>query len=80
MSTDGMILRGENEALREINKPCVIFSGTIPVLNALGSHSSVCGEKPVLHVISWDSSFKIPTKTGWKHGQLWLFRAFISLL
>jgi len=48
MSFDGMILRGENEALREINKSCAILSGTIPMLNALGSHSSLCGEKLVL--------------------------------
>jgi len=48
MRTDGMILRGEKEALREINKSCVILSDTIPMLNALGSHSSLCGEKPAL--------------------------------
>jgi len=48
MSTDGMILTGKKEALREINKPCVILSGTVPTLIALGSHSSLCGEKPIL--------------------------------
>ena len=43
-----MILRGENEGLGEINKSCVILPDTIPMLNALGSHSNLCCEKPVL--------------------------------
>jgi len=77
MSTDGMTLRGENEALREINKSChFIWHNSLAecfwiVLKPLRWENG--------SLISWEISFKTPMKTGWKHGRLWLFSAFISL-